>query len=240
MGISWENFCGVKMEKAIYKITNKINGKIYIGQSINPEQRFEQHCRKKEKNASLINKAINKYGKSNFELSIIEWSEDYNEKEKYWIQYYQSLVPYGYNIARGGENPPILSGEKNPFAKISQETANNVIKQLLDWKIPRKTIVANNKITQDILRHINEGTTWRQEGLEYPLRPQEKELDNWRAEKIILGLITTKKTQKELAKEVGWGRTAATNINNGKTHKKDCFKYPLRENAQYNSLILQK
>ena len=95
------------MKKAIYKITNKINQKIYIGQSSNPEQRFLQHCYKHEKYISLINKAILKYGKENFDFVIIGWFEDYNEKEKYYIEYFGSMVPNGYNLSKGGEKPPI-------------------------------------------------------------------------------------------------------------------------------------
>ena len=45
----------------IYKIENKINGKIYIGQSINIERRWSEHCRKSKK--SLISKAIFEFGK---------------------------------------------------------------------------------------------------------------------------------------------------------------------------------
>ena len=71
------------MKKAIYKITNKVNHKIYIGQSSQPEERFKQHCYSLTTYKSLINKAINKYGKENFDFEIIGWFEDYNEKEKY-------------------------------------------------------------------------------------------------------------------------------------------------------------
>lgn len=72
------------MLKSIYKITNKINNKIYIGQSVRPFERFSQHCHNKRTNISLINKAIQKYGKENFNFEIIESDiENYNEREKY-------------------------------------------------------------------------------------------------------------------------------------------------------------
>ena len=61
------------MKKAIYKITNQINGKIYIGQSIHPEEKFFAHCYKHENYKSLINDDINKYGKDNFDFKIIGW-----------------------------------------------------------------------------------------------------------------------------------------------------------------------
>ena len=60
------------MKKAIYKIENKINHKIYIGQSVNPAKRFKQHCNTSKYN-SLITKAIEKYGENNFSLEILGW-----------------------------------------------------------------------------------------------------------------------------------------------------------------------
>lgn len=89
-------------EKYIYKITNKITCKIYIGQAIDPELRFQQHCQKKEKYVSLINQAIQKYGKENFSFEIIGKFADYNEKEKYYIKIYNTISPNGYNFTEGG------------------------------------------------------------------------------------------------------------------------------------------
>lgn len=169
------------MKKAIYKIENKINHKIYIGQSKEPKRRFKTHCYRSEKYDSLIHKAIKKYGKENFSFEILGWFEDYNDKERYYIKYYRSLTPYGYNVQPGGEEPPHYSGENNPFAKISNEQAERIITALQDWRIPRKTIVHNEKVTQDIIRHVNDGTSWKKDNLIYPLRPTEKELNKYRA-----------------------------------------------------------
>lgn len=91
------------IKKAIYKIENKINHKIYIGQSIAPERRWKEHCRRNEKYKSLIGDAIRKYGAENFEFEILGWYEDYNDKEKQFIAEYRCLAPYGYNIALDGE-----------------------------------------------------------------------------------------------------------------------------------------
>ena len=72
--------------KAIYKIENKINHKIYIGQSNDPNRRFIEHCEKNLKYRSLVHDAIIKYGKENFSFEILGWYEDYNEKEIEFIQ----------------------------------------------------------------------------------------------------------------------------------------------------------
>lgn len=228
------------MKKAIYKIENLINHKIYIGQSKNPDYRFQQHCFKREKYRSLINEAINKYGKENFSLEILGWFEDYNEKEKEYIQKYRSLAPYGYNIALGGESPPILKGKDNPNTIIDEETANKVIEQLLDWKIPRKTIIANNKITQDIIRHINEGHAWRRDDIIYPIRPQEKILNEYRAMYIKWMCCTSDLPLNQLGALVGWGKSSAKMINQGDNHYDSRLKYPIRTYKEYNKSILNQ
>ena len=97
------------MKGFIYKITNKINGKSYIGQTIqNVKERFYQHCATKCSQAILnmvIHKAINKYGKSNFTIEVIEEVEstNLNDRERYWIRYYDSYNN-GYNSTEGGQD----------------------------------------------------------------------------------------------------------------------------------------
>ena len=98
-----EKICG------IYKITNKINNKAYIGQSIDIYERWSNHIRAShrinEKQYSL-QKALNKYGIENFTFEIIEIcsSTELNTKEEYWIQYYDTYNN-GYNETKGGDNP---------------------------------------------------------------------------------------------------------------------------------------
>ncbi len=86
----------------IYKITNKINGKVYIGQSIHIEKRWKEHIFDNRKN-SLIHLAIIKYGKENFSFEVIEEcnQKELNQKEQYWIKKYNSFEN-GYNLTRGG------------------------------------------------------------------------------------------------------------------------------------------
>lgn len=229
------------MEKAIYKIENLINHKIYIGQSVNPEKRWKQHCkRKKENYKSLINEAINKYGKENFSFEILGWYEDYNNKEKEFIAQYRTIVPYGYNICPGGEEPPHYNGEKHPSSKISEETAKKVIKQLKDWRIPKKTIISNNKITQDICRHINEGSSWYQEEEKYPLRPSEKVLNEYRALYVKWLCCNSDLPLNKIGEKVGWGRSSAKMINQGANHFDADLIYPIRNNKEKNKEILNQ
>ena len=73
------------MTIGIYKITNLLNNKIYIGQSLNIERRFKEHCYKGKESRIPLDLAIQKYGKDNFTFEIIEncLKEELNEKETY-------------------------------------------------------------------------------------------------------------------------------------------------------------
>ena len=93
----------------IYKITNKINNKCYIGQSTDIYQRWIGHKSqsrpvKEGGDLAAIHQAIRKYGIDNFLFEIIEvvYPELLNEREQYWIQYYDSYNQ-GYNNTLGGD-----------------------------------------------------------------------------------------------------------------------------------------
>lgn len=92
----------------IYKIENNINGKIYIGQTIQELKiRFKRHCSfsaLSESEANMpIKRAIKKYGKENFTISVIEECDNsiINDREIFWIQKYNSFKN-GYNATLGG------------------------------------------------------------------------------------------------------------------------------------------
>ena len=102
----------------VYRITNKINNKKYIGITNNYKRRFKEHILKKT--SSAIHKAIIKYGEENFIFEIIYTGlsvEESCEKEIELIQKENTLVPYGYNIAKGGITPP--TGENNGRAILT-------------------------------------------------------------------------------------------------------------------------
>lgn len=104
----------------VYKITNKINNKVYIGITTNSiEHRWKQHIQtahqenSKDYN-SVFKKAIRKYGESNFLIEKIEEWENLDklkEREQYWISYYKSYYElensWGYNGTPGGDMPSI-------------------------------------------------------------------------------------------------------------------------------------
>ena len=100
----------VKNVRGIYKVTNKINGKVYIGQSVDIGRRWRQHMTAEDD--SYFHKAIQKYGVENFEWEVIEQckKKDLDEREIYWIEYYDSFNK-GYNCTKGGGGN---SGEGSP------------------------------------------------------------------------------------------------------------------------------
>lgn len=97
------------MSCGIYKIENLINHKCYIGQSIEIETRWYNHIHSKDNFA--IHLAIQKYGAENFSFEIIEEcpKEDLDEKECFWIEEFDSFVPNGYNMVKGGSNGAALA-----------------------------------------------------------------------------------------------------------------------------------
>ena len=95
------------MQGYIYLIENKINGKKYIGQTVySIEERFQQHLIDCNKHLERpLYRAINKYGKENFEIHELEKCpvEILDSREQYWIQYYNTFHGEGYNATLGGE-----------------------------------------------------------------------------------------------------------------------------------------
>lgn len=97
------------MKGIIYLVTNLINDKKYVGQTC---VAFEYRKRKHLKHAfvyysqSKFYEALRKYGQSNFKWIIIEEIDDLNllnERETYWIEYYDSFNN-GYNMTLGGDS----------------------------------------------------------------------------------------------------------------------------------------
>lgn len=86
----------------IYKITNKINNKCYVGQSNDIQRRFNEHIWAGDKTRIPLDKAIKKYGKENFTYEILEECslEELNAREEYWIKECDS-IRNGYNLNPG-------------------------------------------------------------------------------------------------------------------------------------------
>lgn len=220
------------MEKYIYKITNQLNNKCYIGQTTDYKRRFQEHKNLGygvEEN-KLLYYAIKKYGIENFSFEVIEdKTSKYNEREKYWIQYYDSFEN-GYNMTEGGEEPPLNIGINNPFATHTEEEIEKIKQLLRDTKIQYKDIATMFDYDSSTIERINYGKLWRNDSEAYPIRKESsREYQKERALNIINDLLYTNLTQKKIAEKYGCARTTVTAINRGVNYKQDDLDYPLRK-----------
>lgn len=220
------------MEKYIYKITNNINGKSYIGQTTDYKRRFQEHRQLgygSEQN-KLLYYAFKKYGIENFSFEVIEdKTPNYNEREKYWIAYYDSFEN-GYNMTEGGEEPPLNIGVNSPFVTHTEEQITEIKRLLKETKIQYKDIAKIFNYDSSSIERINYGKLWRDESETYPIRKEtSRQYQKERALNIIYDLLNTNLTQKEIAKKYGCARTTVTAINQGINYKQDNLTYPLRK-----------
>lgn len=114
------------MKYIIYKLTCKINGKPYIGQTkFTLEKRFGKHITDafgKGNRQYAIHAALRKYGPENFVPTIIarcDTLEEANHREKYYIKIFKTLAPNGYNLKPGGNNS---SPSKETLKRMSEAT----------------------------------------------------------------------------------------------------------------------
>ena len=115
--------------QGIYKITNKVNNKVYIGQSYDIEKRWKGHLYDLEHrvhHSEHLQKSYNKYGIESFVFEILEEVNDSNcltTKEQYWIDYYNSMDKnFGYNMKGAG-----------PKGKLSQESKNKLSRKIKEY-----------------------------------------------------------------------------------------------------------
>lgn len=114
----------------VYLITNKINGKRYIGQTIQTlNKRWYNHCHvgKSNKGMPVVN-AIKKYEKENFEIKILskcKTVEEMNHREAYYIKLLNTRYPSGYNVLSGGSNSLHTEESKKKIADAQTGSKNH-------------------------------------------------------------------------------------------------------------------
>lgn len=168
------------MSCGIYSITNKLNNKIYVGQSKQIEIRWKEHINSLNNNKhhnSHLQNAWNTYGTSGFSFAIIEYcsQEELTAQEDYWIKHFSSIDrTKGYNLrdAGNGSNfrPETIErmrlsqigkqlGEKNSGAKITEKEAITIIGMLLEGKNIQQ-IEKELSISHKIIRRIRNKENW--------------------------------------------------------------------------------
>lgn len=98
-------------------ILNKVNGKRYIGQTDNLEERWRNHA-KPTSNCTYLKNAFKKYGLNNFQIKllIICFNTDMDRYEMEYVRKYNTLVPNGYNLREGGSNGKHHETTKNKIS----------------------------------------------------------------------------------------------------------------------------
>ena len=221
------NPVGKIMKKDIYIIKNDINNKVYVGQSVNSRARFNTHCSSPDK-TSLIDKAIQKYGKEHFFYEILEPQiENFNEREEYWIRYYGCQTPFGYNITPGGQP----SGNECPATKISDEEVIKLKNDLRNTNLSLSEIGQKYGISKKQVLRINQGISRASLVEQYPIREKPNLNGKLTEEDVdcILELLKfTYRTHGDIAHEFGVTAQTIKDIDIGEYHKRENENYPIR------------
>ena len=225
------------MSNIIYAYKKKSSNKIvYVGQTVNLEYRNKQHIdydpynkNNREYNYPL-SRGIRKYGKEEYELLILEdnlLKEDLDEREKYWIKYYDTYFN-GYNQSLGGSNPikPIFN----------EQLIDLIIKMLQDYDYSFQDICDKTGVSMTHIYNINIGNRRKREDLEYPIRPNNikgtkgLKFSQEENKKIHFLLKNSPKQLKEIAKEFNCETTTISRINKGttKAYRLPEYTYPIR------------
>ena len=167
----------------IYKITNLINGKSYIGQSIHIERRWGEHCQPSAK--SLIGKAIQKYGKEKFSFQVLEecTPDLLDEREEYYIHLYNSVIPNGYNIMDWVEGNAV-------YFTMDKEILTELFSDIQNSSLTFDEIGEKYDLSRRTIIRINQGDTHFSTEYQYPLRSKKSDSKNKNC--LICGVPITK------------------------------------------------
>lgn len=120
----------------IYKISNNFNNKLYIGLTAQADakSRWYQHRylarHLSSSDNSYLHRSMNEHGVDNFTFEIIEEIDNtlLPEREQYWIDYYNSYIPNGYNLTLGGEGTP---GFSRPQSEEEKKKKGESVKKFI-------------------------------------------------------------------------------------------------------------
>jgi group I intron endonuclease len=138
----------------IYKITNKITGKTYVGQTSKTiQERFQAHLKKARKKVNRrLYDSMNHHGYDNFIIEEIEKVSDSitaDDREKFWIKELDTIMPNGYNMTDGG-------GGGNTLKYWTDEEKEDLYKQQGDARRgPRPQEWKDSLAAAAVLREAN-------------------------------------------------------------------------------------
>jgi len=186
----------------IYKLTNTVNEKVYVGSAVNLGNRKENHyaCLRnnKHKNGRLQH-SWNKHGEASFEFSILEYVEDKNnliEREQFWMDFYDVVGDNGYNISpKAGSSLGV---------KHTAETR----KRMSESRIGKKLSIEHcKKISEgNIGRVVTAETRQKSSNTQKGRSMSPSHYANYLASRLTMNYVPSPETREKLSEsgKIGW------------------------------------
>lgn len=199
----------------IYKITNTVNSKAYVGYSSNVSKRWKDH--KNGYGSELVYSAIQKYGLDNFTFEVI--AEDTVDNEDKYIQEHNTMAPNGYNLVEGGGLPPSQKGRKASPEKLAKREAT-LLERYGQLGVPRteewcKNLSKSKSGKNNPRYGIKEDPTTTEQRLTAMIRT--KNAPNYDLYKKAIALMDNGKSADAVSKELGVGYRVCLRLKN-RTH----------------------
>lgn len=213
---------------------NKI---VYVGQTVNLNNRDYRHRKIDPYDSTLkeynypLSKGIRKYGEDAYELIILENNlkrEQLNEREKYWISFYNTYY-HGYNQSLGGANPVIV--------KHNEDTIDEIINLLKNSNLSFQQIANQCNVSLTHVYNINTGERRKRDNETYPIRSKLTKgtrglkFSQEECQEIHTFILENPKiTLKDIAIKFNCSPETIRDINKGKTkaYRLEGYCYPLR------------
>ena len=154
----------------IYKIVNTVNGKKYVGSTVNMKQRWYEHKHYLARNlhhSPKLQYAWNKYGEDAFEFSVIEECKPIKEvlleREQFWIDELHAHGKTGYNIAKVAGSP--MFGRKHTEESLKKMSAasKNISAETRKKRSDSQKGKTNSPETREKISKANKGRKWTEE-----------------------------------------------------------------------------
>lgn len=220
---------------------------VYIGQTVNLKQRRLKHEKYDPYNPNTkeyyypLSRGIRKYGIENYECKIIEEvesQEDLDERERYWIQYYNTYNDNSkYNMTPGG------SPSQYKFTYFNDKTIDTAIDLIKNTNIKFQEISDITGISVVMLSEINTGKRRKRDNESYPLREltRGKQLTQNQINEIINLLKYDFISSVDIAEKYNVQPTLIQYINNGaRNYRYDNIDYPIRKRSYAHSHLNRK